>query len=144
MISERWETMRSPSLLPGQSLKAAGHRGGTGELRRWSWQSGETKAAGAPGQSIREERVSQKLQRSADGFPQVFSRVLISKSMYRNYPKPGKEPPKSITESIPQNPYRAGNNTCFHQPNWKNSWFLGLVEYSKGSCVSIMKELALV
>lgn len=133
VISERWETVRGPRAL-GQSLTAARQRR---EPANWGDGADRLGRLGQPELQVREPERGQLHRNSRD--PQGLSlkyaaECWLASACNGNQPKPGKKLPQNNTKNTPGNPSRAGNSTCFYQPNWKNSWFLGLLEYSEGSC----------
>lgn len=67
-----------------------------------------------------EERVAQRDNRR-DVQPIKYSKVLTSAWYMRMLPK--------AKERTTRKDQRAKNICCFHQPNWKTSFFTGCIEY---------------
>lgn len=84
-----------------------------------SWQNKHTQTEGHRMSVKRGLHRESELQRSAEGTPWVFGYVLIFSSMERNFMRPGKAAPGRSGSNNPQNFHRARNNSCHHQPEWR-------------------------
>lgn len=105
-----------PVLEPGRGTHA--QPGRFSKLRRLSWESEEIKATRIC-KTVTKRRVAQReLQRSAEGFPEVFIRTLNSPRVPGYYQRQGKEPPKELEEIYLTH---IGDGVCSYQQHWKTS-----------------------
>lgn len=133
----------------------SGHASGRGnanrvqwfpEPKRHIWESGDTKATKVLTLNGTEEEmaVHKKFWRSADGPPEVFSLVMISASVWRNYLQLREKSLKRIRDNSSKPSHRAGYNASSCHPNWKVSIFIGhWFKCREGSCLSSSGWLAL-